>query len=79
MKRFFKKVVVPKTAFTIVVPFRNEKENLPNLLYSISLLDYPKELVEVILVDAKDSVFMLCIGSIFMHNTQRGKTAKKCN
>ncbi|MCU0349544.1 MAG: glycosyltransferase [Flavobacterium sp.] len=51
MKRFFKKEVVPKIAFTIVVPFRNEKENLPNLLYSISLLEYPKELVEVILVD----------------------------
>ena len=51
MKRFFKKEVVPKTAFTIVVPFRNEEENLPNLLYSISLLEYPKELVEVILVD----------------------------
>lgn len=51
MKRFSKKELVPKTSFTIVVPFRNEKENLPNLLHSISLLNYPKELVEVILVD----------------------------
>ncbi|RBA29958.1 glycosyl transferase [Flavobacterium tibetense] len=51
MKPFSKKEFVPKTAFTIVVPFRNEKENLPNLLHSISLLHYPKELVEVILVD----------------------------
>ena len=51
MKPFSKKDVIPKTAFTIVVPFRNEKENLPNLLHSISLLVYPKELVEVILVD----------------------------
>ena len=51
MKRFFKKEFGTKTAFTIVVPFRNEKENLPNLLHSISLLNYPKELVEVILVD----------------------------
>lgn len=41
----------PKTSFSIVVPFRNEAENLPQLLHSISLLDYPKELVEVILVD----------------------------
>ncbi len=41
----------PKTSFSIVVPFRNEAENLPNLLNSISLLDYPKELVEIILVD----------------------------
>jgi cellulose synthase/poly-beta-1,6-N-acetylglucosamine synthase-like glycosyltransferase len=51
MKPFSKKDVIPKTAFSIVVPFRNEKENLPNLLYSISLLDYPRELVDVILVD----------------------------
>ena len=51
MKRFSKKEFTPKTSFTIVVPFRNEKENLPNLLHSISLLHYPKELVEVILVD----------------------------
>ena len=51
MKRFSKKEFTPKTSFTIVVPFRNEKDNLPNLLHSISLLNYPKELVEVILVD----------------------------
>ena len=38
-----------------MVPFRNENENLPNLLHSISALNYPKELVEIILVD-DDSV-----------------------
>lgn len=37
--------------FTIVVPFRNEKENLPILLESIAGLQYPKHLYEVILVD----------------------------
>ncbi|MBV2196328.1 MAG: glycosyltransferase [Flavobacterium sp.] len=51
MKRFSKKEFTLKTTFSIVVPFRNEKENLPNLLHSISLLHYPRELVEVILVD----------------------------
>lgn len=51
MRRFSIKEFTPKTSFSIVVPFRNEKENLPNLLHSISLLNYPKELVEVILVD----------------------------
>ncbi len=51
MKRFSRKEFTSKTSFTIVVPFRNEKENLPNILHSISLLHYPKELVEVILVD----------------------------
>ena len=41
----------PKTAFTIIVPFRNEAENLPLLLESFSKLNYPMDLVEVILVD----------------------------
>ena len=64
MKRFSKKEFTPKTSFTIVVPFRNEKENLPNLLHSISLLDYPKELVEVILVDDdSDDGWKLEVGS----------------
>lgn len=43
--------LVPKNTFSIVVPFRNEAENLPKLIHSIALLDYPKELFEVILVD----------------------------
>ena len=51
MRRFSKAEFIPKTSFSIVVPFRNEKENLPNLLHSISLLNYPKDLVEIILVD----------------------------
>jgi glycosyltransferase involved in cell wall biosynthesis len=41
----------PKTKFSIVVPFRNETENLPILLDSFSKLNYPENLFEVILVD----------------------------
>ena len=41
----------PKTKFSIIVPFRNEAENLPKLLDSFSKLNYPMELFEVILVD----------------------------
>jgi cellulose synthase/poly-beta-1,6-N-acetylglucosamine synthase-like glycosyltransferase len=41
----------PKTGFTIIVPFRNEAENLPILLESVSNLNYPLDLFEVILVD----------------------------
>ena len=41
----------PNTKFSIVVPFRNEAENLPKLLDSFSKLNYPMELFEVILVD----------------------------
>lgn len=41
----------PKTTFTVIVPFRNEAELLPELLKSISELNYPTDLFEVILVD----------------------------
>ena len=41
----------PKTKFSIVVPFRNEAENLPILLDSFSKLNYPADFFEVILVD----------------------------
>lgn len=41
----------PITSFTIIVPFRNEANNLPILLESFSKLNYPSDLFEVILVD----------------------------
>ena len=41
----------PKTKFSIIVPFRNEAENLPKLLDSFSKLNYPTDLFEVILID----------------------------
>lgn len=40
-----------KLSFSIVVPFRNEAESLPNLLKSIEKSSYPIENFEVILVD----------------------------
>ena len=40
-----------KTSFSVIIPFRNEAENLPKLLKSIAALKYPKELVEFIFVD----------------------------
>jgi biofilm PGA synthesis N-glycosyltransferase PgaC len=44
-----------KTKFSIVIPFRNEAKNLPRLLASISKLNYPKSLFEIILVDDDSS------------------------
>lgn len=41
----------PETFFSIVVPFRNEAQNLPVLLESFRQLNYPVELFEIILVD----------------------------
>jgi glycosyltransferase involved in cell wall biosynthesis len=40
-----------KTKFSILIPFRNEAENLPDLLKSIEALKYPKHLFEIIFVD----------------------------
>lgn len=40
-----------KTRFSIIIPFRNEAENLPRLIKSINALNYSKELFEVILID----------------------------
>ncbi|WP_163397919.1 glycosyltransferase family 2 protein [Flavobacterium fluviatile] len=51
VKKYQKSDLEPKTRFTIIVPFRNEAQNLPNLLESFSNLNYPTDLFEVILVD----------------------------
>jgi len=40
-----------KTGFSIVIPFRNEEHNLPDLLESLTKLNYPKEQFEIIFVD----------------------------
>ncbi|RED45711.1 glycosyltransferase [Seonamhaeicola aphaedonensis] len=44
-----------KTSFSVVIPFRNESNNLPDLLHSISQLEYPNHLFEIIFVDDDSS------------------------
>ena len=51
VKSFERTDVLPKTAFTIVVPFRNEEKNLDRLLQSLSELNYPISLVQIVMVD----------------------------
>lgn len=51
IKTYKNKELEPKTFFAIVIPFRNEKANLPSLLESIKKLNYPKDLFEIILID----------------------------
>lgn len=51
IKKYRKSNLKPHTNFTIIVPFRNEEENLPKLLDSFVKLNYPTDLFEVILVD----------------------------
>ena len=41
----------PITSFSVIIPFRDEAENLPELLNSLSKLKYPKYLFEIIFVD----------------------------
>lgn len=40
-----------ETRFSIIIPFRNEEDNINNLMRSINLIEYPKTLYEIILVD----------------------------
>ena len=61
--------VTPITRFSIVVPFRNEAENLPNLLHSFSRLDYPKDMFEVLFVnDSSDDLSVKIINEFQVSN-----------
>jgi len=46
---------IPKNSFSIIIPFRDEVKNLPDLLESLSLLNYPNSLFEIILIDDDSS------------------------
>ncbi|MDY7395868.1 glycosyltransferase [Aureibaculum sp. 2210JD6-5] len=51
VKPFEKKVETPKNKFSIIIPFRNEENNLIELLNSLSLLNYPNDFFEIFMVD----------------------------
>ncbi len=51
VKTFTLNNIQTKTSFSIVIPFKDEAEHLSGLLESVSNLNYPKELYEVILVN----------------------------
>lgn len=55
-----------ETRFSVIIPFRNEAENLPVLLKSIKELDYPKHLFEILFVndDSSDTSVELIRDSI---------------
>jgi cellulose synthase/poly-beta-1,6-N-acetylglucosamine synthase-like glycosyltransferase len=50
-KVFSSERILSKTRFSIIIPFRNEAENLPSLLKTIAKLNYPFELFEIIFVN----------------------------
>ncbi|TDP58714.1 glycosyltransferase family 2 protein [Flavobacterium dankookense] len=51
VKVYENKNLVPKTRFSLIVPFRNEEKNLSKLLESFSELNYPHDLIEIIMID----------------------------
>ncbi len=51
VKTYHKTDTAAQTCFAIVIPFRNERDNLPALLESIKNLHYPTDLFEIILID----------------------------
>ena len=58
-------------SFSILIPFRNEVENLPTLLRSIALLNYPKELFEILLInDASNDNYNSIIDTFIVKNKQ---------
>ena len=46
---------LPQTNFSIIIPFRNEVENLPSLLGSIAQIEYPNKFFEILLVNDDSS------------------------
>lgn len=62
--------IIPATQFSVVIPFRNEAENLPHLLKSIEKLDYPPEHFEIIFVnDASEDNSEIIISEAIERNT----------
>lgn len=51
IRRFKSDQKHPQTTFSVIVPFRTEEKNFPILLESITRLDYPKELFELIFIN----------------------------
>ncbi len=55
VKEFKPGKAIPKTSFSILIPFRNEEKNIPFLLQSIQALNYPTNLYEILFVDDNSS------------------------
>ena len=60
----------PKTRFSIIIPFRNEAQNLNPLLASLSKLNYPPSLFEILLVDDDSEDDSVNLISTFIENTR---------
>lgn len=64
--------IEPKTRFTIIIPFRNEEQQLPQLLKSLLNLNYPKSYFEIILVDdSSEDQSLTLVKKIIKTNTKK--------
>ena len=66
VKLFTPNVTEAKTTFSVIIPFKNEAENLSELLHSILSLNYPDNLYEVILVNDESNDVSVEIINNFM-------------
>ncbi|WP_375239889.1 glycosyltransferase [Aurantibacter sp.] len=69
MKTETLKDITPEVKFSIVIPFRDEAENLPELLKSLEQLNYPKNLFEVLLINDNSLDNSLTIVESFKNNS----------
>lgn len=58
------------TSFSIIIPFRNEAENLNMLLESLSDLNYPKSHFEIILIDDASTDASVALVEAFQQQTE---------
>ena len=59
------------TTFSVVIPFRNEANKLPDLLQSIDALNYPNDLFEVIFIDDASEDHSVELIETFFKNSSR--------
>ncbi|MEO6884074.1 MAG: glycosyltransferase [Bacteroidia bacterium] len=64
------KIIFGGTKISIVIPVRNEENNILKCLESLLLQDYPKELTELIIVDdfSEDETFLLLKNALQKNN-----------
>jgi cellulose synthase/poly-beta-1,6-N-acetylglucosamine synthase-like glycosyltransferase len=81
IKEFKNKKTILKTLFSIIIPFRNEAENLPYLIKTIADLNYPPKLFEIIFVDddSEDSSIKIITTESTFQNYTIIKNNRKSN
>lgn len=73
--------LAPLNKFSIIIPFRNEVENLPNLIKSLSELHYPKTLFDIYFIDdfSEDDSRLICLKCIKKYNLKNTKVLTNQN